>query len=121
MITAALSEPSNIFDGKIGILCHGNIVPAQRNSVRRPAGTLEIQSKIVDSVEFYDSQTKVHRDLEIIGILDMIVRAKEPETMTWIQMECNTPAHGKRTQLLQIITNVQNMMVIIVIKVHMLE
>lgn len=97
MVTAAISEPTDLFDGKVGIIYHGDVIPAQRNSARRPAGTPEIHSKIVDSEEFYDSQTKVDPDITKTGILDMIVRTKVPENMTMIQMD-NAPAHGKQTQ-----------------------
>ena len=97
MVTTAISEPTNTFDGKVGIIFHGDIIPAQRNSVRRPAGTPEIHSKIVDSEEFYESQTKIDADIEKTGILDKIVRVKVPETFTYIQMD-NAPAHGHRIQ-----------------------
>lgn len=97
MVTAAISEPTNIFDGKVGLIYHGDLIPAQRNSPRRPAGTLEIHSKTVDSEEFFESQTKFDVNLEQTGILDMIIRRKVPEEMTYIQMD-NAPAHGKNTQ-----------------------
>ena len=34
MVTAAISEPSNTLDGKVGILYHGDVTPARKNSVR---------------------------------------------------------------------------------------
>jgi hypothetical protein len=47
MITAAISEPSDTFDGKVGMLFHGEVIPARRNSVRRPAGTPEIHPIVI--------------------------------------------------------------------------
>jgi hypothetical protein len=72
MIQAAISEPTETFDGKVGILYHGDIVPAQRNSARRPRGTPELKSRNVDGAEFFDSQVKVDEDIEMTGIIDMI-------------------------------------------------
>lgn len=40
MITTALSQPTNDFDGKCGIQIHTNAVAAQRSSVNRPAGKI---------------------------------------------------------------------------------
>ena len=97
MITAGISEPSDTFDGKVGMLYHGEIIPARRNSVRRPAGTPEIHPIVVDSTEFYNSQTKIHHDLEKTGILDMIARVMNPQSITYIQMD-NAPSHGVQTQ-----------------------
>jgi hypothetical protein len=56
MVTTAISEPTDTFDGKIGILFHGDVIPVQRNSARRPRGTLEIHSKNVDCDELFDSE-----------------------------------------------------------------
>ena len=78
MITAAISEPSDTFDGKVGMLFHGEVILARRNSFRRPAGTPEIHPIVVYSTEFYNSQTKIHHDLEKTGILDMIERVINP-------------------------------------------
>jgi len=47
MITAAISEPSDTFDGKVGMLFHGEVIPARRNSVRRPAATPKIHPIVV--------------------------------------------------------------------------
>jgi hypothetical protein len=92
MVTAAISEPTDTFDGKIGTIFHGDIIPAQRSSARRPRGTLEIHPKNVDAKEFFDSETKVDEDINKTGIIDKIVRVKEPDNFTYIQMD-NAPAH----------------------------
>ena len=90
---------------------HGDVIPARRNSIRRPAGTLELHPKVVDSVEFYHSQTKVHRDLDKTGILDMIVREMNPQSLIYIQMD-NATSHGGQTQMMLIeYCDVNNLMI----------
>lgn len=86
MITAALTEPTETFDGKIAMIAHGDWVEAQRSSANRPRGTLEFKGKNVDADEFYDGQTKEG------GILDMIVEKMQPEEFVQIQVD-NAPAH----------------------------
>lgn len=91
-ITAGFSQPTEDFDGKCALTCHGDYIPAQRSSARRPAGTIELHPKTVDGDEFWDSQTKVHPDLAKTGVLDQIVRRKQPDNFTKIQMD-NAPPH----------------------------
>ena len=92
MITAAFSEPSSKFDGKVGILPHGAFIPAKRSSKNRCAGTLEFKSVNLTVEEFNDSELRVDPDIEKTGILDMIMRRKDPQTFTTIQLD-NAPAH----------------------------
>jgi len=92
MITVAVSEPTDSFDGKIGILPHGAFIPAPRNSKNRPAGTLEFKAVNLTSEEFQGCQMRMNKDITQTGILDMIMRTKDPQTFTTIQLD-NAPAH----------------------------
>ena len=82
MVTSAISQPTDTFDGKCGLIYHGEIRPAQNNSANRPRGTLELHSKNVD----HDGQLKED------GIINQIIEKKYPETWTTIQMN-NAPGH----------------------------
>jgi hypothetical protein len=67
MVSAAISEPTETFDGKVGILVHGEVIPAKRNSVNRMRGTPIMTSKNVDSKGFFSSQTKINDDVKQTG------------------------------------------------------
>ena len=67
MVSCALCEPSEKFDGKAGIQVHANLVPAARTSSNRPAGTIILVPKSLDAEEFYDAQVKVDKDIEKTG------------------------------------------------------
>jgi hypothetical protein len=112
MITAAISEPTATFDGKVGLIYHGDEVAAERNSRRRPRGTLEIKAKNVDCEEFFDGQTRVDEDISKTGILDQIIRNKVPDQFTYIQMD-NAPSHvGRHTkELLNEFCDFNNLMI----------
>ena len=86
MITAAFSEPTPSFDGKVGIYVHGEMVPAARSSINRLKGTMELKPKNIDAAEFYESQTKEG------GLLEMIAKVKLPDQSTTVQMD-NAPPH----------------------------
>ena len=57
---------------------------------------MELYPEIVDGPEFYHSQTKVNEDLDKTGILDMIGRVINPQTIIYIQID-NTPSHGRQS------------------------
>lgn len=42
MVTTALSQPTETFDGKIGLQIHTNSIPAQRRSANRERGIIVI-------------------------------------------------------------------------------
>lgn len=46
MVTTVLSQPTSNFDGKVCLQIHTNDVVAQRNSINRPAGTIEKKTLI---------------------------------------------------------------------------
>ena len=70
MITSAISQPTDDFDGKYGLIFHGDIVNAQRNSRNRPRGTILLQPKNVDHDEFILGQIKDD------GIINQIIEKK---------------------------------------------
>ena len=70
MITSAISQPTDDFDGKCGLIFHGDIVNAQRNSRNRPRGTLLLQPKNVDHEEFILGQIKDD------GIINQMIKKK---------------------------------------------
>jgi hypothetical protein len=97
MMTAAISEPTEAFDGKVGLIFHGDIIPAHRDSQRRPRGTLEIHPKNINCDEFINGQIKVSSNVEDCGIIDQIIQKKQPETFTYIQMDNASPHVGEDT------------------------
>ena len=66
MITSVLSDT---FDEKVGLIYHGEMIPAPN----RPRGSIELTSKSVDSEEFYNGQIKVN------GIINMILEKKNQQ------------------------------------------
>jgi len=64
------------------------MIPAARSSSRRSKGTVELKSKSVDHVEFFNGQRKSG------GIIDQIITNMTPEDFTYIQMDNATPHRG---------------------------
>ena len=87
MVTTAVSQPTATFDGKVALQIHTNLVPAQRNSVNRPAGTIEHQPYSLTAAAFRECQT----DAET-GILDTIMDIKDPNSQQTIVLD-NAPPH----------------------------
>jgi hypothetical protein len=98
MITSAISQPTDNFDGKCGIIYQGDIIPAPRASRNRPRGTLVLQPKSVDSEEFQNGQLKED------GIINQIIEKKSPENFTTIQID-NAPGHVGNHSLEQLNLN----------------
>jgi hypothetical protein len=67
MVSCAICEPSERFDGKAGIQVHADLVPAARTSSLRPAGTIILRPKSLDADEFFDAQVKVDSDIGKTG------------------------------------------------------
>jgi hypothetical protein len=90
MITAAISQPTEDFDGKIGLFPYIINTQAARNSANRPRGAPVLSNINVDNASFYEQQTR-----EIDGVIHTIKNKmlyQDINNPIKIQMD-NAPAH----------------------------
>lgn len=60
------NDPSQFFDGKIGIWPFANMIAAEKGSRNRPKGTMEVKELSVTQEVFFEYMTKPNGVLEAI-------------------------------------------------------
>ena len=88
MFLAAIAQPYGDFDGKVSMMPLVEEAVAQRNSINRPAGTIEFKSYSVDSANFYEALTMED------GMLNAIAEVMKESGVDHVivQMD-NAPGH----------------------------
>ena len=88
MFLVAITQPFGDFDGKLSLMPFVEETVAQRNSINRPAGTIEFKPYSVDSANFYEDLTMED------GLLNAIAEGMKDSGVNHVivQMD-NAPGH----------------------------
>jgi hypothetical protein len=92
MGTAVIAHPHDGFNGRVAWINHVNERFAQRNSINRPAGTIEYETYTVTAENFYDSFVREN------GVISQVIRCF-PNQNVIIQIDNARPHTGEHNIL----------------------